>query len=391
MLARLIAYSQKARIGLRFGMKVLAWAVWVILISLAVEVYLWPWLSTNATLQRWHLIHSTGERLTVVERRETVAVSQDENFERLLAEHGSIVARVTELPTPEHVGLADRIQAAQSLPATFVTNDGILVTSLAAKPAENQHWIAWLHDGTAAPAKWIGYDSLTNLAFLRVERDNTPAAAFTNPNDLHPGRRLVLFGTTPEAQPTVMATVLEALDRTFNLSPQTVSSADQWEGVLRIAGEPSTLYVGGPAMLVNGEMAGIVSARTVDHITQAFVVPPNAVRRSLDRIIAGQDTRPMIGLYYLSLTPERSAVLGVERDRGALVYSPSGRTGLAVLAGTPAARAGLQFGDIITAVNGEEINLDLPLSVALSQFNQGDTVSLKVLRGNVEQEITLSL
>ena len=66
-------------------------------------------------------------------------------------------------------------------------------------------------------------------------------------------------------------------------------------------------------------------------------------------------------------------------------------TGLALIADSPAMKAGLQANDIITAVNGSEINLDNPLSRALARYSVGDTIELKILRAGEERTISVKL
>ena len=82
---------------------------------------------------------------------------------------------------------------------------------------------------------------------------------------------------------------------------------------------------------------------------------------------------------------------GLSRDHGALIYSPSGRTGLALIAGSPAMRAGLQVGDIIIAINGSEITLDTPLPKILTRFNRGDTIEMLIVRNEAERTLSIAL
>ncbi|MEI6650121.1 MAG: PDZ domain-containing protein, partial [Candidatus Moraniibacteriota bacterium] len=104
------------------------------------------------------------------------------------------------------------------------------------------------------------------------------------------------------------------------------------------------------------------------------------------------DARPILGLYYKTLT-KASAIAGGNgsRDRGALVYSLSGKTGLSVLSGSPADKAGLRYGDIITTVNGTEINLDNPLSVVVGKLSKGDKADLTVVRDGKEMTVPVQL
>jgi S1-C subfamily serine protease len=152
------------------------------------------------------------------------------------------------------------------------------------------------------------------------------------------------------------------------------------------------VFVGGPVIGFNGEMVGIVGALTVNNALQSFILPANVVRDSLNRVIAGTiEKRPVLGAYYLSITKALALGQGLSRDRGALIYSRSGTTGLALIADSPAMRAGLQAGDIIISVNGTEINLDNPLSELVARYNRGDTLSLVILRAGEERTLEVKL
>ncbi len=373
----------------RVAQAVLAFAL-IGLVVLCLELFVWPWLGANPALKRLGLSTAFSDRVTVVERRETVTVSQDENIERQLTQSGSVLVRLVTAPVAP-APVAGRVPGFETFTGTLVTNDGIVATYRSSEPDQTVRHQAFLASGRVDEVEYVGYDRLTQLAFFRVQRDNTPAVAFTNVADLNPGRRLSLFGMNGEGRTMVTPTVLESLDRDFNLSPQTVASSEKWEGVLGLPIDLDEMYIGGPALVGNGEMAGLIGERSLDGRTTTFLIRADTVRESLDRVLAGRSARPVAGIYYRTLTPVTSTEAGVSRDRGALVFSPSGRTGLSVVAGSPAARAGLQYGDIIIAVNGAEINLDLPLSVALGRLNPGDRAMLTVLRNDTEREIELAL
>jgi S1-C subfamily serine protease len=176
----------------------------------------------------------------------------------------------------------------------------------------------------------------------------------------------------------------------FNLSAKTVSSADEWEGVFLPDRPIDPGFIGGAAVAMNGELIGLIGTLTVDATDRTFILPANALRQSLGRVIGGGlPTRANVGAYYVSLTKETALALRISRDQGALIYTPSERSGLAVLSGSAAERAGLRYGDIVTSVNGQAITLDRPLSVALYEATDAVT-SLTVLRDGDEIVLTLS-
>jgi len=98
-----------------------------------------------------------------------------------------------------------------------------------------------------------------------------------------------------------------------------------------------------------------------------------------------------LGVYYAPLSKETAYLAGNDFDRGALVFSPSGQQGLAVLSGSPADKAGIKIGDIVLSVNNQEVNPDQNLAFLISQYKPGDTASLKINRGGKDMEIKVVL
>lgn len=384
---------QKIRPIIRIGVKGIVILFLIMVGVLFVEAKVLPWLSTQAWAIRWGIVHGLSDRVTVIERKESVTISQDENIERMGTEYGATTVGILE----EAIASTGRsasisLQQAKFLSGVFVTNDGLLVTYREGAPGNEQYrYTVYLTDNIPHEAVVTGYDTLTNLLYLRLTGSTTSPVAFANMADTKVGRHLVLLSRTTDGL-AVMSNSIGEWQRSFNLNPQTVHSSEKWEGVLGLGmREQSEELLGSPALFMNGELAGIYGTKKIDGVTHAFLLPASALRESLNRVLEGKAQRPLVGIYYLTVTPAVQQVLGLSTDRGALIYSPSERTGLSLLAGSPAARAGLQFGDIITAVNGAEINLDLPLSVALGRLPTTGSVTLEILRDGVKREVLLTL
>ena len=153
-------------------------------------------------------------------------------------------------------------------------------------------------------------------------------------------------------------------------------------------------YLGGPAINFNGELVGILGSSTLDNQTSYFLLPGNILKQTLERFIdSGFANRPTLGVYYVTITKTYGLTHGLSRDRGALIFAPSvaGHLGTAVIEGSPADHAGLRSGDIVTAVNGKEVNLDSPLSDAIGALKKGDQASLLIIRGGQEEALTVQL
>ena len=120
-----------------------------------------------------------------------------------------------------------------------------------------------------------------------------------------------------------------------------------------------------------------------------FAIPIDVARPIMEQAAAGEEiTRPWIGVYFEPLTAARADELGINVDSGALVGN--GPNGAAVVPGSPAEAAGLQANDVITAVDGEQLE-EGDLAQSVLPHKPGDEVTLRIVRGQSTEEITITL
>ncbi|NTW45756.1 MAG: serine protease [Candidatus Moranbacteria bacterium] len=350
-------------------------------------------------LSRMELFRDVAGSTMVIERKEQMVVREDDSVETIVSQPATAVVNIViSLPN----GTSSSVRESRSRTGVILTNDGVVATygdpsqrddvpsESAQVPYPGSSFHVLLYDGSDHEAKFLGYDRLTNLSFLRIDGTGFPAIALANSDDSAPGKKLVAIGNAyEEYQNRFSIGVLSNRNKLFNLSGKTVASSEKWEGVFEADIADPSPYLGGPAVNFRGEMVGLFGSVVFDGKERHFLLPSNVVRDTLSLAVAGKlSDRASLGAYYLTLTKASAVGDGASgRDRGALIYSPSGKTGLSVLAGSPAAKAGLRFGDIVIAVDGKEINLDNPLSVAIGGHSKGDEASLLVLRDGKELAI----
>jgi S1-C subfamily serine protease len=275
----------------------------------------------------------------------------------------------------------------------LVTNDGVVATYRDALYEGDAKYAILLENGQSYDARVLGTDPLTNLSFLKIEGDSLPAIAFANSDDARVGKKLIAIGnSSTEYQNRFSIGILENKDKTFNLAGKTVSSSEKWEGVFSLNIKSPNEYIGGPVVQWNGEMVGILGVIDFDNEKKYFVLPSNVVRSALDAVLRdGFVSRSTLGAYYISLTKGYAIAHNTARSEGALIYSPSGKTSLALLAGSPAEKAGLLAGDIVTQVNEKTITLDYPLARAIGEISKGTSAELTILRGTEEIRLPVEL
>ncbi len=137
-----------------------------------------------------------------------------------------------------------------------------------------------------------------------------------------------------------------------------------------------------------GQVIGINTAIAEDANGIGFSIPVNSTKGVLAGVLEkGKVSRAFMGVNYLSITPEVVKEYNLKVKEGAYVYTASGS---AVASGSPAEKAGLKNGDIITKVNNEAISDEGGLSSIIGQFKPGDTVTVTYVRDGKEQTTKLT-
>lgn len=348
-------------------------------------------LAGYPSLSRTPIFKNLAGNVTVIEKTEQLVVREDDSVDAIVSQPATAVVNIIAAP---HGVVAGVNAGTENQTGVLLTNDGVIVTygNGIAPAGSAMEYTVLLYDGSVHKASLLAEDPLTDLVFFRIDASNLPAIAIANSDDSRPGKKLVAIGNSfEEYQNRFSIGVLSYRNKTFNLSGKSVSSSEKLEGVFEMDLANADEYVGGPAVNFRGEMVGIFGMIRIDNKDRVFLIPSNVVRESLRLANAGKIDRPSLGVYYLTLTKASAIASGMDRDRGALIYSPSGTTGLAVLSGSAAERAGLRVGDIVIAVGGKEINLDNPLSVAIGRLAKGERTDLLVIRGGREITVPVTL
>jgi len=244
-------------------------------------------------------------------------------------------------------------------------------------------------DGSRHAATLVGTDPLVDIAVIRV-KDAVPAIAPLGDSDaLQPGETVIAIGSPlGDFKNSVTAGVVSALNRTVPGSGQ--------EGLIQTDAAINHGNSGGPLVNLRGEVVGINtlvvrgSATTGDQAEGlGFSVPSNTVKHVSEQLIAGgKVVYPYLGISYSMIDADTAAQENLPVQNGALVGARSSNQP-AVSPDTPAAKAGIKEGDIITAVGGTKLDSNTSLRAALMQHKPGDTVALEVLRAG--QALTLNV
>ncbi|HSK93728.1 MAG TPA: trypsin-like peptidase domain-containing protein [Candidatus Angelobacter sp.] len=249
-----------------------------------------------------------------------------------------------------------------------------------------------LNDGRVYEGATIyGLDTLTDLAIVKIDATGLPAAPIGTSDNLRPGQLAIAIGNPLGYENTVTTGIVSGLGRQI-LASDAVQASDpeRLRNLIQTDAAINPGNSGGPLVNSAGQVIGINTAVSTTAQGLGFAIPIDVARPIMGQALAGQElARPYIGVWYTPINPALAESEDLPVDYGAYIATSSGQE--PVLGGSPAEAAGLQAGDVIVAVNGEQLTAEADLQMSLLPYEPGDTITLRVLRGNSVREIELTL
>src|SRR3990167_6476346 len=240
--------------------------------------------------------------------------------------------------------------------------------------------IVTLSDGRHFTAKIIGMDKASDIALLQIQAKNLTAIILGNSNNLKVGDFVAAIGNPFGLSQSVTSGIISALGRS-------TLGIENYENFIQIDASINPVNSGGALVDAQGQLVGIntaILAPDRGSIGIGFAIPSNMANSVMQQLIAyGNVRRGTLGVGAQDLTPELASAFNLENAKGAVVTQ--------VAFNSPAQKAGLQVGDIITSVNGVDIKNanDVVNTVGLIRVDSKATIS--ILRNNKSLMLTAEL
>lgn len=257
--------------------------------------------------------------------------------------------------------------------------DGYILTNAHVVKGLNKIKVT-LNDKREYFAKLIGIDEKTDIALLKIDANNLPFAKIGNASELKSGEWVAAIGAPFGFDNSVTAGIVSAKNR--SLPSENYTPFIQTD----VAINPGNS--GGPLFNLNGEVVGINSqiySRSGGFMGISFAIPIDVAMNVAEQLKAtGKVERGQLGVIIQEVSFDLAQSFGLDKPTGALIAK--------VNTDSPAAKAGLQVGDIIRVVNGEEVRAssDLPLKIGssapgkeitLNIWRKGKSIDVKVVLG----------
>ncbi len=251
-----------------------------------------------------------------------------------------------------------------------------------------------MSDDTEAEATVLGGDEYLDLAVLRVDKSNVSMVAnIGNSEDMNLGDTVFTVGTPmgEEYRGTVTSGILSGKDRMVSVSVSNSNSNDWVMRVLQFDASINPGNSGGPLLNANGEVIGICSLKLVDDEIEGmgFAIPIEYAMNHIESLEKGEEIEwPVLGVSMVNANDTTGLYRnGITIDRNIT----EGVVVVQAERGSGAAEAGLTTGDVITAIDGEEVADSAYLRYELYQHQAGDTIKITYIRDGKENTVDVTL
>jgi S1-C subfamily serine protease len=275
-----------------------------------------------------------------------------------------------------------------------------------------------LKDGRSFPGTIYGIDTLTDLAIVKVDATGLPTAPIGDSSTIQVGQQAIAIGSPLGTfTDSVTSGIISAVGRSIPVENGVLTNLIQTDTAINPGNS------GGPLLDPSGKVIGINTAVASQSQGIGFAIPIEIARPLLTQASAGQPlARPWLGIIFETIDPTIKQANNLPVDNGAWIPTATavsggnstgqdpnaqggqgtdpfgqGQTGTgtgtqpSVVADSPAAKAGLQAGDIITTIDGTALDGSHPLDLVMSTYGPGQTVTLGVLRNGQATTVSVTL
>jgi serine protease Do len=292
----------------------------------------------------------------------------DEFFERFFGPNG---------PNGPSQGMPQRRSEGQGSGFVIDASGYIVTNNHVAGDAEKI--TVTFHDGRELDAKLVGRDAKTDLALIKVEATGLPYVAFGDSDRARVGDWVVAIGNPFGLGGTATAGIISARGRDIQSGP--------YDDFLQLDAPINFGNSGGPVFNQSGEVIGVNTAifsPNGGNIGIGFAIPANQAKTIVASLKeSGSVERGWLGVQIQNLDDDLAGSLGLANEKGALVAE--------VVADGPAAKGGIQAGDVITRFNGQEIDSSRTLSRVVAEAPPSRPATVTVWRDGRSRDLTIQL
>lgn len=339
------------------------------------------------------LYDALHERQTGVEQLNgvdgnTIITEEEENIAAVAAKVSpSVVSIVTNSSVLSLRGEQTQEGAGTGI---IVSKDGYIMTNKHVVEGAEDIFVATADGTNYEDVSLVGVDPLNDVAFLKIDDvNNLTPAEIGDSGSIRIGQKVVAIGNAlGQYQNTVTSGIVSGVGR-----PVIAQSGNSFETLTDLIQTDASINPGnsgGPLVNLAGQVIGINTAIAAEANGIGFAIPIDATKGLLEGVLEdGEVSRAYLGVQYRTITPEVVQAFNLDVTQGAYVRGSEDTE--AVVSGSPADRAGIQEGDIITRVNGDVVGEAGGVASIIGQYQPGETVEMTIIRGDDTRQVQVTL
>lgn len=243
-----------------------------------------------------------------------------------------------------------------------------------------------LKDNRTFQGQVVGTDPVTDVAVIKVEANNLPTVKLGQSKTLIPGQWAIAIGNPLGLDNTVTAGIISAIGR----SSSQVGVPDKRVSFIQTDAAINPGNSGGPLLNDQGEVIGMNTAIRADAQGLGFAIPIETAQRVADQLLAkGKVEHPFLGIQMADLTPALRKELSEERDFKVKINQDEGVLVVRVMDNSPAAQAGLEEGDIIQKIDGQQVKSAADVQARVETSQIGQPLQVEVLRDGQSKTVAV--
>ena len=272
----------------------------------------------------------------------------------------------------------------------IVSSDGYILTNKHVVEGASTVTVVMANGSIYSDVKVIASDPLNDLAFLKVPKvDNLPVAEIGDSATLRVGQQVIAIGNSlGQYQNTVTSGIISGKERPISAAKG--NSVESLTDLLQTDAAINPGNSGGPLLNTSGQVIGINTAIAEDAEGIGFAIPINAAKGILKQVLAtGSAKRAYLGVNYVPLNAAIAKQYNLSVAQGAFVKTMPGSNSIAN--GSPADKAGLKDGDVITKIDDSIVGPNGGVSSLIAAYAPDEKINLEIKRGDRTLNLSVRL
>lgn len=358
--------------------------------------------ATAGFIGGWAGSRSNSIATTNVENSRQIITSESQLISEIAKDVGPSVVSVnvtSQQTATDFFGFDQTYESQAAGTGVIVSEDGVIVTNRHVIGNATSGVSVTLSDGTEIKnVEIIGRTNANDpldIAFLKItdrQGKELKAAKLGDSGVMQVGDKVVAIGNAlGEFQNSVTSGIVSGFGR--NVEAGDATGSETLTNLLQTDAAINQGNSGGPLVNASGEVIGIntaIAGGGAENI--GFAIPVNDIKGLIKSVLEkGKLERPYLGVRYVALDKDTAEVYDLEQTSGVYIVPRGNRRQESVISNSPAAKAGLKEGDIITKINNDEINDKNSLTSLVSKHAVGEEIELTIIRDGSEQKLKLTL